>query len=178
MTYNAKNSRGPALRRGSGSVRVVAWILVVVVIVLAAFLGYSLYAAELKATVRGVQVLPATERMEEFSALRLAVEEQALRGTLFQQGPLGNAEEYEFHVYTVDVRNNGFFQADWVRLDVQPEPGDMLQPEQESASVLIGMSTGALQVNVLAERGSNTARQFALTYFILGSPYSVRIAQP
>lgn len=166
------------MRRGSVSVRVVAWILVVVVVALAAFFGYSFYAAELKVTMSGVQVVPATERMEEFSALRLAVEEQTLRGTLFQQMTLGDAEEYEFHVYTADVRNNGFFQADWVRLDVQPDPSDVLQLDQENAGMLVGMTTGSMQVTVLAARGSATARQFTLTYFILGSPYSVSVAQP
>jgi hypothetical protein len=155
--------------------RVIAWLLVVAVILLGLALGYSLYAAALQTAVTEVVVVPAVERQEEFDELRRAVEERALLGSQFVEEPLGDPADYEFHVYDVTVSNNGFLPADWIRLDVQPEAGDVLQVDREGVNLLPSMSSGTLEATVLARRGTPTARRLSLTYFIWSRLYNLPV---
>lgn len=157
--------------------RTVAWIMVALVLCVGAALAYSLYAAELGAVVIGVEVTPASDRAEEFSALRQAVEERSLIGVLFLAEPLGEPGEYEFHTYTVRGKNNGFLPADWIRMDVRPEAGDVLQIDKESANQLPAMSEGVMELTVLAKRGSGAERELSMTYFIWSRLYRVSVRQ-
>ena len=158
--------------------RILAWFLVAVVLIAGALLGYSLYAAALHVTVQGVQTVPAAQMPDTFAALRQQVQDEALLGTAFREGPLGDTEDYVFHLYTVQVRNVGFLPADWIKLDVQPGPGDVLQSEPETASMLPALQSGALQATVLAEADASTPRDLRITYFVFGRPYSLTAHQP
>lgn len=159
-------------------VRIVAWVLLAVTICVGALIAYSMYAAELAVTVDEVRVVPAGDMMEQFQALQRAVQERALLGRQFQEDPLGDSYAYEFHIYTVRLRNNGLIPADWIRLEVQPEVGDVLQSDGESTGMLPAMSSGELQAVVLAHRGSDTARKLSLTYFIWSRLYNITLERP
>jgi len=156
--------------------RVVAWALLLITIFVGLLIGYSLYAAELAITQAEVRVVPATEMVTQFQGLHRAVQERALIGKeLLEQGPTDDPDAYEFHIYTVHLRNNGVIPADWVRLDVLPGPGAVLQSEGESAGYLPAMSPGEIQLVVLAQRGASPSRQLSLTYFIWSRSYNLPV---
>ncbi len=157
--------------------RIVAWILIVVTLAVGLGLAYSLYATQLSVSAVGVQVVSAAERMEEFTALRQAVEERSLIGTAFSDEQIGSVDGYEFHIYTVRGKNNGFLAADWIRLDVEAQPGDVLQVEREGANRLPAMSEGEIELVVLAKRNASTARNLTMSYFVLSRLYNVNVAQ-
>ncbi len=157
--------------------RIVAWVLVVVTAIVGALIAYSLYAAELSVSMGEVRVVPASDMAEQFQRLQQATRERAVIGRQFQVNELGDAYAYEFHIYTARVRNNGLIPADWIRLDVEPGPGDVLQVDGEGASMLPAMSSGELQAVVLAQKGSTTARKFSLTYFIWSRLYNLSAEQ-
>ena len=155
--------------------RVAAWVLLFVTICLGLLIGYSLYAAELRVTRPEARVVPAADMLAQFQALHRAVQERALLGRQFQQGPDDDPSAYVFHIYTVRLRNDGLIPAEWVRLDVEPGPGDVLQAEGESAGHLAALSSGDMQLLVLAQHGATTARRLTLTYFVWGRAYSIPI---
>ncbi|MCL2544745.1 MAG: hypothetical protein FWE77_02370 [Clostridia bacterium] len=155
--------------------RILAWTLFLITICVGLLIAYSLYAAELGVTHAEVRVVPAGELVTQFQALHRASQERALLGRQFQEGPTDDPDAYEFHIYTVHLRNNGLIPADWVRLDVRPEPGDVLQAESESAGHLPAMSSGEIQLMVLAQRGTGASRQLSLTYFIWSRSYHIPV---
>lgn len=155
--------------------RIVAWAMVVVVVIVAGLIGYSLFAAEMRVEAVAVKVVPATEMSEEFLALRQDTMEQAVRGLQFDPEELGDPSGYAFHIYSAQIRNNGFLQADWVRMDVQAQQGDILQSDKENAGMLPGGTVGELQTVVLARTGTATPRDLLLTYFVMGRPYKVSV---
>jgi len=156
-------------------VRFVAWALLIITICVGLLIAYSLYAAELGVTSAEVRVVPAGEMITQFHGLHRAVQERALLGKQFQEDFTDDPNAYEFHIYTVHLRNNGLIPADWIRLDVRPEPGDVLQSDSEGAGRLPAVSSGAIQLVVLAQRGAGAARQLSLTYFVWGRSYSIPI---
>ncbi|MCL2812348.1 MAG: hypothetical protein FWD25_10755 [Clostridia bacterium] len=155
--------------------RVLAWALLVITIFAGLLIAYSLYAAELRVTQAQVRVAPAAEMATQFQGLYRAVQERAVLGKQFQEGPTDDPDAYDFHIYTVHLRNNGLVPADWVRLDVLPEPGAVLQSESESAGYVPAVSPGEIQLVVLAQRGASPARQLSLTYFIWGRSYNLPV---
>ena len=158
--------------------RVVAWALLVITICAGLLIAYSLYAAELKVIQAEVRVVPAAGMVTQFQGLHRAVQERALLGKAFQEGPADDPTAYDFHIYTVHLRNNGFIPADWVRLDVLPQPGAVLQSDGEGAGYVPAMSPGEIQLVVLAQRGANPARQLSLTYFIWSRSYNLPVIIP
>lgn len=158
--------------------RVAAWTLLVIAICVGLLIAYSLYGAELRVEQAQVRVVPADDMITQFQSLHRAVQERALLGKQFEEGPTDDPDAYEFHVYTVRIRNDGLIPADWVRLDVQPEPGTVLQSDSESVSQLPSLGSGEIQLVVLARRGSSTASRLSLTYFIWSRSYNVSVAMP
>jgi len=158
--------------------RVAACALLIITICVGLLIAYSLYAAELKVTQAEVRVVPAGEMITQFQSLHRAVGERALLGKQFEEGPADDPGAYEFHVYTVGLRNNGLIPADWVRMDVRPEPGIVLQSDSESAGQVPALRSGEIQLVTLARRGSDAARQLSLTYSIWSRSYSIPINVP
>jgi len=158
--------------------RALAWILLIVTICVGLLIAYTLYAAELKVELAEVRVVPAGGMVTEFQSLHRAVQERALLGKQFEEGPADDPGAYDFHLYTVRLRNNGLVPADWVRLDVRPEPGAVLQSDSESAGEIPAMSAGEIQLVVLARRGASAARQLSLTYFIWSRTYNIPVDVP
>jgi len=158
--------------------RIVAWALLVITVFAGLLIAYSLYAAELNITQAEVRVVPAGDMVTQFQGLHRAVQERALLGKAFQEGPADDPDAYEFHIYTVNLRNNGFIPADWVRLDVLPQPGAVLQSDGESAGFVPAMSPGEIQLAVLAQRGASPSRQLSLTYFIWSRSYNLPVVIP
>jgi len=155
--------------------RALAWALFLITICVGLLIVYSLYAAELGVIQAEVRVVPAGEMAPQFQALYRATQERALLGKQFDAGPTDDPGAYEFHIYTVQLRNNGLIPADWVRLDLRPETGDILQADSEGAAQLPALSSGEVQLVVLAHQGSTTARQLSLTYFIWSRLYNIPI---
>ena len=155
--------------------RIVAWVLIGLVVCFAGLTGYTLYTRELKVKFQQAEVIPAEEREAEFRALSDDVANESVRGVVYSAEALGAPTDYEFHVYTVEIRNNCFFGAEWVRLEVEPREGDILLAEKEGAPELPSMSAGLIQATVLARKDSELPRQLKLTYFLLGSSFSIPI---
>ncbi len=155
--------------------RVIAWILVAVVIAIAALLGYSMYAAELTLGASGCKVVAASDMAEQFAQLQQDVADQALKGVAFVNEPVGEIGEYSFHLYTVAVANRGFLAADWVELNVTAGEGDILQVTPQQVSMLPGLKEGQVTCTVLARADASTARDLTLTYFVFGRPYKLAL---
>lgn len=154
--------------------RVLAFVMIGLVLLSALLIGYSMWAAALNVETLQVSVLPATQARSQFEALKLDGQIEAVQGTVYQDASdLGDASNYEFHVYDATVSNRGFLTAEWVELTAAAGTGDILQETQELPPDIPGFGKGNVRSVVLARAGSAPSTTVTLTYFVFGRPYSL-----
>lgn len=152
----------------------VAILLVVVLIASAAGVGWLYMNANVVVEATGVMAVDAATQPELFARLRNQVETGRVNGTLFQSGTLGSAEQYQFYTYTVRLRNDCFFTADMVELQVTPMTGDVLQLGDETARALPARTSGDIQATILTDASMHSVRELNITYYMWGMPFSLR----
>ena len=122
----------------------------------------------------GAAVVEASAQPALFQQLQQQMRNQAVVGTTFRQTELGSADDYQFTVYTVRLKNNCFITADMVEVQVSPMEGDILQIGQSAALALSARSTGDIQTTVLSTLGTHTIRELTVTYYLWGLPFTVK----
>ena len=122
----------------------------------------------------GAAVVEASAQPALYQQLQQQMRNQAVVGTTFRQTTLGNAEDYQFTVYTVRLKNNCFITADMVEVQVSPMDGDILQVGQNTALALVARSTGDIQATVLSTVGTHTVRELTVTYYMWGLPFTIK----
>ena len=75
-----------------------AIILTVLVLIAGGCLCYGLYHTRLEVVGKGLQVLPAEERKAQFEALKDAMAQKTVQGTLLRDEPLSDAGEYAYYI--------------------------------------------------------------------------------
>lgn len=154
--------------------RVLAFVMIGLVLLSALVIGYSLWAAALSVESLQVSVLPANQVGAQFQALKLDGQMEAVKGIVYQDATdLGDASDYEFHVYDAVVNNRGFLFAEWVELTAAQAEGDILQETLELPPDIAGFGQGRIRSVVLSRAGSTPSTAVALTYFVFGRPYSL-----
>ena len=122
----------------------------------------------------GAAVVEASAQPALFQQLQQQMRNKAVIGTTFRQTDLDNADDYQFTVYTVRLKNNCFITADMVEVQVSPMEGDILQVGQSAALALSARSTGDIQTTVLSTIGTHTIRELTVTYYMWGLPFTVK----
>ncbi len=121
-------------------------------------------------------VTPAAQEEAAFDAVRAQLDEGLFGGRLFAQEASASAEECTFVTYTVRLKNNGFFPAEWISLDVTPLEGDILQLENGGANVLLSGTQGDMQVTLLTKRNpAQQAREITLECYVFGRKQTIRM---
>lgn len=155
-------------------------VLVVTVVLITAFTT--------SVVVEGYSLTPrlATDALSTFDALKAAVNEHRLIGTIFDASPMGKAEDYVFFSYTLRLRNDCLIRMDMIEVQIVPAQGDVLQYALDGttgafigetrAKSLPARSKGDITVYLLskAQSGTHGVREILITYYIWGTPYTVR----
>lgn len=154
--------------------RIVAIVFMVLVLLAGTVIGYELFhtAIEVKGTV--VQAFPASDREQEFQALRLAAEKNALQGTLLRRAEWQSSEHYTYHVYTIRLKNPGLLPAQMVELQVVPISQDILFYGETGEADLAPGEERNLSVVLLTEGQPHQVREIKITYYIWGHAQEVK----
>ena len=151
-----------------------AVVLIVLVLLLTAAIGYELFRTTLQVTGKNVQVFPATERESEFSALQRAADNNAVQGTLLRRVEWQGAENYTYHVYTLRLKNPGLIRAEMVELQIAPIPEDILFYGEGGEVTLGPGETKDLSIVLLTEGQPHPVRDIKITYYLWGHPQEVK----
>lgn len=163
--------------------RAVALVLVVCVLAAGGVVVYAAVNTTLAYEVRQVQVVPASERPDEYVRWQTALLREAAQGTAFGGDFTGTAQDYTFFIYTVDVKNRGLIGARMAELQVGPVEGDVLaispaasmhRNVNEPVDIPAG-ATRAIQCILLTRAGGNAVRDLYLTYYIWGTAHTIRL---
>lgn len=151
-------------------------ILSVLVLLLTLVGVGSLYmTANIYVEAAGVVTLEASAQPDTFHELSEQVRLGAVVGTPYvAQTALSGAEDYQFCIYTVRLRNDTRVQADMVELQVTPMAGDVLQiGDVPGITVPAGGSADASAV-ILTAMGNHSIREVSVTYYMWGVPFTLK----
>lgn len=154
----------------------VAILMVLVLLASVAGVGWLYLNANVTVEATGVIAVEAATQPELFSRLREQAETGHVTGTLFQQGALRDAENYQFYTYTVRLKNSCFLTADMIEVQVTPMDGDVLQLGDDTARALPARTTGDIQATILTDVNMHAVRELNITYYMWGLPFTLRTA--
>lgn len=162
-----------------------AIVLIVLVVLcfggLFAFRVHNMLQSNLQVTGCEVYVYCPAENeawLAQFEKDKISFERNALIGTQFQQGTLGEPSEYEYWQYSMTVKNNSFIDAEMVEVQIAGENADVFYfgetgkvdvPAREERNIwfiLLTDKNGASR--------NNTVRNIYLTYYMQGNPKEVK----
>ncbi len=122
-----------------------------------------------------VSQVTAEEAPEAFEDLLGQLDDETFTGTLFGSTEGLDAQSCTFITYTVRMTNTGFFPAEWLSLEIQPQQSadgasrDVLQMGGEGAYVLAAGSSGDLSGTILRTGdASDVRREIDITCYVFG----------
>lgn len=157
-------------------------LMVLALLCLGVFL-YGYAGTHLDLRVSQVRVLSTADYPEEFGRLQRLHSLGAVRGTVYDQAPLGQAGEYVILQYSLVASNKGLIKAEMLEAQIMPLPGDVLSYSQKEAQgqdvnlsieVLPGQQT-QMMVYLLCKKDANPARGIQVSYYIWGKPYLLNL---
>lgn len=153
--------------------RIFAFVLLGITLVVAAFFGYCYYGAQMQIVGVAASLTPATEALGTYELVTGQMREGSFYGTVYQELEFTYPESYTFVSFTVRMRNRGLLPMDWIRIEVAPEENDILQLAADRTPSLAGGSTADFSTALLCRSGADADRKITLTYYVLGYPFRV-----
>lgn len=154
--------------------KTVAIVLIVAVLAAGGCLCYALYHTDLQVIGKGLQAVPAVQRPAEFEALRGAVQQQSLLGTLLKTGEWKGADNYNYYIYTLRLQNKGLVPAEMVEIQVSPISSDVLFYGETQEVTIPAGGTRDVWCVLLTEGTPHPVRDLYVTYYLWGHPQKVK----
>lgn len=151
-----------------------AIVLMVLVLLTGAVIGYELFHTGLEIVGTNVQTFSAAEREQEFQALRQAAEQNAVQGTLLKSTEWQSSGQYSYHVYTLRLKNPGLLPTEMVEIQVVPIPEDVLFYGEKGEIDLAPGEERNFSVVLLSEGQPHAVREIKITYYIWGHAQEVK----
>ena len=147
----------------------IALVIVVVVVV-----GYFFFTA--KVTVAGCDIngSSAGQQADLFAQMKSYVALDAFPGTMFTDEAIGDAADYAFITYTLQLSNQCLVPIDMIEIQVIPETGDVLQIGDFDVHSLEPKSSGSVSATILTAKNSHSVREVLITYYVWGVSFSIR----
>lgn len=151
-----------------------AIILMILLLGCAGVVGWGLTHTNLRVIGKSVQISAASERPQEFAALKEAAQNQSLLGTRVKSGTLGNAEEYSYFLYTLRLKNDGLVDAEMVEVQIAPLDSDVLFYGETGEIVIKAGETRDVWCMLLTQGRPHPVRDIYVTYYLWGHPQEVK----
>jgi len=149
-------------------------VMIALVVLSLALVGYFFATAKVSIAAYKAEGIQATERADLFGQIKQQVAQNAFQGTLFQTGPLGEADQYALITYTLRLSNQCLVPVDMVEVQVVPDPKDVLQIGDLTVHSLEAKSQGDITATILTAKDSNSIREMIVTYYVWGVSFSIR----
>ena len=163
--------------------RKIAFVLALLALFLLGTTVWGFAAARLDLEVAGVRPLPEAEFRQRFARLKEQMQTGAVRGTVYEEAPLGEADDYVILEYTIKVGNRGFVPAQMLEAVVVPVRGDVLcfsQQEAQGQDVNQGIAANKgsqlmLRTYLLTRKSLHAVREIQVSYYIWGNPFILKV---
>lgn len=148
--------------------------LVALLIVLVVVVGYFFFTAKVTVADYDITGSAATAQPELFAQVKQYAALDAFQGTLFTEETIGDASEYAFVTYTIQLSNQCLVPIDMIEVQVVPQEGDMLQIGNYEVRSLEPKTQGSVSATILTKKDSHSVREVLITYYVWGVSFSIR----
>ncbi|MDR2506175.1 MAG: hypothetical protein LBD16_08760 [Oscillospiraceae bacterium] len=152
-----------------------AVILLVLALILAAGALYLRLGANLKPISASVKELPASENLSQWATLYVEMSDGTFQGTIVDGTPMGEAEEYVFRTYSIELRNLGIIKAEAITVTIKPGGGDVAIYGEPRLFALPAFSNGTIETTVLSSVNSDSRRAAVVDYYVFGRKMSATV---
>ncbi len=151
-------------------------ILSVLVLLLTLVGVGSLYmTANIYVEACGVVTVEAPAKQDMFDSLARQVRTGAVVGTPFTSSTdISGAENYQFCIYTLRLRNDCRIPAEMVEVQVSPMAGDVLQVGDAPFVTVPAGGTADVTAVILTDASMHAVREVTITYYMWGVPFTLR----
>jgi hypothetical protein len=147
----------------------IALVIVVVVIVGYFFFTAKVTVADCESTGRSAITQPDLfQQVKEYVALG------AFPGVIFSDVGIGDAADYAFITYTLELSNQCLVPIDMIEIQIVPQDGDILQLGDFAVHSLQPKTNGSVTATILTRRDSNAVREVLITYYVWGVSFSIK----
>jgi hypothetical protein len=147
----------------------IALVVVVIVVV-----GYFFFTAKVTVADCDISGSRADQRLELFQQIKGYTALDAFQGTMFTDEDIGDAADYAFITYTLQLSNQCLVPIDMIEIQIIPEAGDVLQIGNFEVRSLASKSRGHVSATILTQKDSNSVRDVLITYYVWGVSFSIR----
>jgi hypothetical protein len=147
----------------------IALVIVVVVVV-----GYFFFTAKVTVADCDINGSPASQQADLFNQMKSYVALDAFPGTMFTDEEIGDAADYAFITYTLQLSNQCLVPIDMIEIQVLPETGDVLQIGDFNVHSLAAKTSGSVSATILTAKDSHSVREVLITYYVWGVSFSIR----
>ena len=147
-----------------------------VVVLLVVLTGlYISHACDITVTSGGGLVESAADRIQAFDSIRYSMTVGSSSLVPYQTGIGGNADQYVFVTYTLNLKNMNLLPVEWIQIDLQPQKGDvlMLKPAVEDVPPF---SEETITLVLMTDRAAASyARSATLSYYVYGHEFKIPV---
>ena len=152
-----------------------AIILVVLVLLAVAALGYLYFTAKLDIRFETCIATDGITQADYFNTLKAKVESGSFVGTRYTDGSLSTADQYQFLTYTIRLDNHSFLKAELIEIRVTNMQGDVLQIGEEVPHDLPSGQQMDLSATILTSRGNHSVREATVSWYFWGIPFTTKL---
>ena len=158
--------------------RVLTCILVLITLLVGAFFGYCYYGAHMEIEGVSASIVPATDALGTYNEIKNQTAAGSFLGTVYREADFLMPESYSFLTLTVRMKNRGLLPQDWICIEVNPDNADIAMLYNDRTPTLSGSSRADFSATLLMREGASTSRTIAVTYYVLGVPFSTIYQMP
>ncbi len=147
----------------------IALLIVVLVIV-----GYFFFTAKVTVADCEISGVQASTQPELFQQVKGYSGLDALQGTMFTDAPIGDAADYAFVTYTLQLSNQCLVPVEMIEIQIIPQEGDVLQIGDFANHTLQAKTGGSVSATILTRKDNHSVREVYITYYVWGVSFSIR----
>ena len=151
------------------------YIALLLVLATLATMGYGIYIylnTNLEVVSVSVNSIEARNISDKFIADREDLTNGIKTGRVFTN-ELNNGNDYYYIEYTMQLENNLLVDAESLELQVVPKNGDVYQSLSNVLPIIKRNEKAELKANLLSKKTAMGIREFVVSYYVWGIPFSL-----
>ena len=148
--------------------------MIALVIVVVGIVGYFFFTAKVTVADCDIAGHAAITQSELFQQVRQYLSLGAFPGVIFSDVSIGDAADYAFITYTLELSNQCLVPIDMIEVQIIPQDGDVLQLGEYKVHSLGPKTSGSVTATILTRKDSHSVREVLITYYVWGVSFSIK----
>ncbi|HRX09335.1 MAG TPA: hypothetical protein P5559_09255 [Candidatus Limiplasma sp.] len=147
--------------------------MIALVIVVVGIVGYFFFTAKVTVADCDITGHAAVTQPDLFQQVNQYLSLGAFPGVIFTDVGLGEAADYAFITYTLELSNQCLIPIEMIEVQIVPKDGDILQLGDYQIHKLAPKTSGTVSATILTQKDSHSVREVLITYYVWGVSYTI-----